>query len=240
MDSERAGSRVPLTVEEKKARNNHRNRVVRFRAKEEAVQYMGGKCSKCNGVFHTSAYDFHHLDPTEKDVDPGILLRGSKEKLYAELDKCILLCANCHRIHHWEEANKDTDFNVKVGPDLLEYNGENLTYLEWGERTGLDSRLIRGRILSQGWSVEKALTTPLLSVESHRRKLTYNGETKTLQEWAALYNLNVNTIRSRLGKKWDMHKVLTHPLKPWGNRSFSGKKKSSKKSSVSSEESITA
>lgn len=55
----------------------------------------------CGGVFHHSAFDFHHIDPTTKEKDPGLMMTHSDEVLFKELDKCILLCANCHRIRHY-------------------------------------------------------------------------------------------------------------------------------------------
>lgn len=49
--------------------------------------------SKC-----LQALEFHHLDPTEKDGGlAGSIKFLSKEKLLAEIEKCVLLCANCHR-----------------------------------------------------------------------------------------------------------------------------------------------
>ena len=72
--------------------------------KAEAVGYMGGKCQDCSGVFHQSVFEFHHLDPTTKERDPGTMFNDAKvlsSKTKAELDKCVLLCANCHRVRHW-------------------------------------------------------------------------------------------------------------------------------------------
>lgn len=59
---------------------------------------------KCGGTFHFSAFDFHHRDRETKDKDPGLMMGLKDEKLFAELDKCDLLCANCHRIHHFHEG----------------------------------------------------------------------------------------------------------------------------------------
>lgn len=74
----------------------------RRRNKRNAVTYMGGKCVKCGGVFHESVYDFHHVDPTVKDVCVAYLMGRKFDGVKAELDKCILLCSNCHRLMHWE------------------------------------------------------------------------------------------------------------------------------------------
>lgn len=65
--------------------------------KLDLIKYKGGKCADCGGTFHPSAYDFHHLDPTEKE---GNISNMSRAKAFAEADKCVLLCANCHRVRH--------------------------------------------------------------------------------------------------------------------------------------------
>lgn len=73
----------------------------RLKVKQMAINYKGGKCQKCNYDKCNAALDFHHLDPNEKDF--GIGEKGytrSWEKIKIELDKCILLCANCHREIH--------------------------------------------------------------------------------------------------------------------------------------------
>jgi hypothetical protein len=83
---------------------NLRIRNKRKQRKEWAVEYKGGKCSKCELTFHPAAYDFHHLDPNEKDFNPCNLLTCSIKRIKEELDKCVLLCSNCHRILHYEEG----------------------------------------------------------------------------------------------------------------------------------------
>jgi len=63
-----------------------------------AIAYKGGKCQVCGYDKYQGALDLHHLNAEEKDF--GIGDKGytrSWEKVRAELDKCILVCANCHR-----------------------------------------------------------------------------------------------------------------------------------------------
>lgn len=79
---------------------------LRRDAKLKAVEYKGGACGRCGGVFPPAVYDFHHIDPTQKDADPGTLMGRKWEKVKEELDKCVLLCANCHRLTHAEEEWK--------------------------------------------------------------------------------------------------------------------------------------
>ena len=69
--------------------------------KQQAVDYLGGKCSKCGYNKCLNALDFHHLDPSIKEINPSQLMRFSSfDKIKSELDKCTLLCANCHREVH--------------------------------------------------------------------------------------------------------------------------------------------
>lgn len=71
--------------------------------KKAAIQYLGGKCVDCGLVSeHQCVYDFHHLNPVEKDLSFANTSL-SFEKLKPELDKCVLLCANCHRLRHYTE-----------------------------------------------------------------------------------------------------------------------------------------
>lgn len=73
----------------------------RRKLKEMSVQYKGGKCERCGYNKCVDALDFHHVNPLIKEFD--ISRNGhtkSWEKLKKELDKCILICANCHREEH--------------------------------------------------------------------------------------------------------------------------------------------
>lgn len=63
--------------------------------RKEAIEYKGGKCIVCGYNKSIRALQFHHLDPTQKDFGISGTTK-SFEKLKPELDKCVLLCANCH------------------------------------------------------------------------------------------------------------------------------------------------
>lgn len=78
---------------------------TRANTKSLAVEYKGGKCQQCGYCKSLSALEFHHRDSTEKDF--GIARRwykGLDDILKKELDKCDLLCSNCHREVH-EQLN---------------------------------------------------------------------------------------------------------------------------------------
>lgn len=75
--------------------------------KQMAIQHLGGSCSVCGYSKCSAALDFHHKDPAQKDF--AISAKGhtrSWDKVKIELDKCVLVCANCHREIHYSSCNK--------------------------------------------------------------------------------------------------------------------------------------
>ena len=66
-----------------------------------ARKYLGDKCMICGYKRCPGALDFHHRNPKLKEF--GLSERGltrSWEKIRKEIDKCVLICANCHREVH--------------------------------------------------------------------------------------------------------------------------------------------
>jgi hypothetical protein len=73
-----------------------------------ALEYKGGKCEICSYNKCVTSLDFHHLDPSKKDF--AISKNGhtrSWEKTKIELDKCILVCKNCHGEIHEKEFQEN-------------------------------------------------------------------------------------------------------------------------------------
>lgn len=79
---------------------------IRRRNKIRLVEYKGGKCEICGYDKCIDALEFHHLSPEEKDFGLSCGDTRSLEKLKAEADKCIMVCANCHREIHANERLK--------------------------------------------------------------------------------------------------------------------------------------
>ena len=76
-------------------------RKRRRKVREMAVQYKGGQCSRCGYKKCVEALEFHHLDSSQKDF--GISAKGytrSWARVREEIEKCVLVCANCHRELH--------------------------------------------------------------------------------------------------------------------------------------------
>lgn len=85
---------------------NSKNTVERLRKfKQQLVDYKGGKCNKCGYDRCVAALDLHHRDPNKKNFTFSHIKMTSFEKnkdiICNELDKCDLLCANCHREIHF-------------------------------------------------------------------------------------------------------------------------------------------
>lgn len=88
---------IKLTDLQLKDRNYKRVKHHRQKIKEKCIEYKGGECIKCGYKKCKRALEFHHLDRTKKDFTVASYSVLSFEKLKPELDKCILVCSNCHR-----------------------------------------------------------------------------------------------------------------------------------------------
>ena len=64
--------------------------------KQRCVDMKGGKCVFCGYNKYVGSMDFHHTDPNEKEYSISDLRTYSFDKIKSELDKCILVCRNCH------------------------------------------------------------------------------------------------------------------------------------------------
>lgn len=94
--------------------NSCNTKIRRIRAKKAAIKYLGGKCNRCGYDKHDAALEFHHKDPNEKEFIISNVANKRWEVIKVELNKCELLCANCHRIEHsnrtedeWQQRAKE-------------------------------------------------------------------------------------------------------------------------------------
>jgi predicted HNH restriction endonuclease len=67
-----------------------------------SIEYKGGRCVLCGYKKCPGALEFHHLDPKTKDKNLKTGNIRSWDRIKKELEKCILLCSNCHRELHEE------------------------------------------------------------------------------------------------------------------------------------------
>ena len=71
--------------------------------KHQAINERGGKCSICGYKKNYASLVFHHTDPSKKDYSWNKLRLFSWSKINKELDKCIILCSNCHNETHYPQ-----------------------------------------------------------------------------------------------------------------------------------------
>lgn len=65
-------------------------------------------CVKCREN-RIHVLDFHHLDPSQKEFNIGERSKHGLKRIWNEMEKCILLCRNCHSdFHHLERQNNIT------------------------------------------------------------------------------------------------------------------------------------
>lgn len=80
--------------------------VLRWqRMKIDAILSKGGKCVRCGYDKNYAALEFHHRDPNIKEYSWIKVRLQNKETRQKELDKCDLLCSNCHAEIHNPQAN---------------------------------------------------------------------------------------------------------------------------------------
>lgn len=96
-------------------------KMYRKRMKKKCAEYKGGSCIRCGYNKCMSSLVFHHKDPTQKDF--GISANGmlrAWNKVKEELDKCILLCQNCHcEIHEEIEYSKERNLASGIAVNYL-------------------------------------------------------------------------------------------------------------------------
>lgn len=97
-----------------KYRKTHKQRIgvkdkYRRKKKREWVSELKRqtKCLKCqNNKFY--CLDFHHINPEEKDfsISHAISRKYGYDRILKEINKCVVLCKNCHsEVHYLMETN---------------------------------------------------------------------------------------------------------------------------------------
>ena len=92
---------------------NHRNRKARYNYKVEyghkrkvrLIKLKGAKCILCSVKYdgsNAAMFDFHHRNPKEKEFNLNMRHLNDKaiDKILKEVEKCDLICSNCHRLLH--------------------------------------------------------------------------------------------------------------------------------------------
>ena len=83
------------------------------RNKELKVEWKAFKatlsCLEC-GIYHPAILDFHHIDPDMKNASVHTLVGdGRYKKAMEEVEQCVVLCSNCHRVYHYNERKREKE-----------------------------------------------------------------------------------------------------------------------------------
>lgn len=105
--------------------------------KLELIQYKGGKCEQCGyNKPYVSVYHFHHINPEEKDFAISKHSNRNLDSLKKEVDKCQLLCSNCH--HELHDTLNEQKLNKSI-EELLSLSEEQLQ--KRAERRKVDKQI---------------------------------------------------------------------------------------------------
>lgn len=88
----------------RKGRKKVNNDKEKIRKKLRRIKRKS--CCKICGESHPACLEFHHKDSTIKNGEiSSMISKYTEAEIMVELENCIVLCANCHRKVHWEEAH---------------------------------------------------------------------------------------------------------------------------------------
>lgn len=92
------------------------SKQARKQVKTLLVDAFGSRCCYCGEIFPIEVFEFHHMVGETKsfDIAQGISKHVSWEKLIKEVEKCVMLCANCHRmLHHGHLSSSNMLYYTK-------------------------------------------------------------------------------------------------------------------------------
>lgn len=175
-------------------------------AKHQAVLMLGGKCEKC-GEQREHILAFHHIDRSEKDENPSNLLANSKiEEFFIEINKCILLCNNCHGDFHFLESKDNITIEEYLGKKLKVYDTDkvNHTYetiqykckecgkiLKYPNQNGLCKECFDKSRRKVNRPTKEELQQILLNTKGNFTKVgkQFNVTDNTIRKWCKGYDL---------------------------------------------------
>ena len=158
------------------------------------VKAFGGICCVCGEEFPQEIFEFHHLNPKYKEFGLGKINSScySWRKIVSELRKCVLVCANCHRLVEYKYA--------KVPPDAPRFNECFADYKDY-ERNQKYDLCICGK--------------KKLKMNKYCSRKCYNSHNRKV-DWP-----NKNELKRLLESGWSLSKIgkmygVTHnAVKKW-------------------------
>ena len=101
---------LPESTVKMSSRNEYHNLWYKY-VVSKIIERYGDSCKICGYNKCFDALDFHHLDKNSKEHSPAIMIHSSYDlnEIFKELDKCILVCSNCHREIHSNDKEENNE-----------------------------------------------------------------------------------------------------------------------------------
>lgn len=107
----------PREIEARRRYNRRRHRRDRQSGTDSVAELkLKLGCTDCGYKGHAAALDFDHLPGFKKLTEVSALLKGPRSVLLAEIAKCEVVCANCHRIRTWRRNQERQPAPRAAGP----------------------------------------------------------------------------------------------------------------------------
>jgi hypothetical protein len=132
--------------------------ILRWAKKIRAINHLGGKCKSCSNddIF---VLEFHHNGGITKECDISNLLSYRWSRLIEELDKCKLLCSNCHAEFHCNQSSRQSNNKLKLlnsekitGCSKCNYIGRNYGSLEFHHKNQAEKSFMISDIMNRNIS----------------------------------------------------------------------------------------
>lgn len=104
-------------------------------------------------------------------------------------------------------VDNKTQQNNKSDNHYITYNNKTQTLGQWAEELCIHRQTLSNRIYRNGWSIDKAFTTP---VKETKKYITYDNKTLNISEWAKELNVKRDVISGRLLRGWDFPDIVDY------------------------------
>lgn len=179
----------------------------RIKMKQELIKYKGGKCQMCGfNKDIPGAFAFHHRDPKDKLFNISSFQVLNKKKLYKEVDKCDMLCMNCHAEVH--DKKEERDYILKIFHERKEHFFLKEIECKRCKKMFKPERRIREQCKECGYDVNHKIKNP-----PTREELENLMKTMTWRAIGDKYGVSDNGI-----KKWAKKYGIVWKKYAWGNK----------------------
>lgn len=172
----------------------------RRRTKERMVASFGGKCCICKMTYPQEVFEFHHLNPADKEFGLGTIRSNciSWKRIVKELRKCVMTCANCHRLV--EYGYVDLPRNTLIfNENYANYKTKIKHKVKWNKcicgrkkqanRKYCCQRCFHSHTRKVNWPTKDELKLLLRDHSLNRVGQLYGVTHNAVKKWKAYYNL---------------------------------------------------